>query len=224
MAFLKLQFKPGLNRDQTNYSGEGGWYECDKIRFRSGYPQKIGGWQKGNAQPFIGVCRQMGNWITTFGDNFLAVGTNKKLYIEAGGNFYDITPLRTVNPTRSTPTTDNCVNTTNGQALIRISLPVSHGAVTGSYVQISGVVGPIGGIPASEINGNREITVTSGTEFTFTTTTAATSTVSGAGGTAIVISFELEPGNVIATAGYGWGAGTWSRGAWGSGTPTSHIV
>jgi hypothetical protein len=224
MAFLKLQFKPGVNRDQTNYSGEGGWFECDKVRFRSGYPQKLGGWQKGNAQPFIGVCRQMGNWITTYSDNFLSVGTNKKLYIEAGGNFYDVTPLRTLNPTRSTPTTDNCVNTTNGQALIRIALPIAHGAVTGSYVQISGVVGPIGGIPASEINGNREITVTSSTEFTFVTTTTATSTVSGAGGTAIVISFELEPGNVITTAGYGWGAGTWSRGAWGSGTPTSPIV
>ena len=224
MSFIKLQFKPGVNRDQTNYSGEGGWYECDKVRFRSGYPQKLGGWQKGNPQPFIGVCRQMWNWITTYGDNFLSVGTNKKLYIEAAGNFYDITPLRTVNPTRTSPTTDNCVNTTNGQRLIRISLPVSHGAVTGSYVQISGVVGPIGGIPVSEINGNREITVTSTTEFTFATTTAATSTVSAAGGTAITISFELEPGNIIASAGYGWGAGTWSRGAWGTGTPSNPIV
>ena len=224
MSFIKLQFKPGVNRDQTNYSGEGGWYECDKVRFRSGYPQKLGGWQKGNPQPFIGVCRQMWNWITTYGDNFLSVGTNKKLYIEAAGNFYDITPLRTVNPTRTSPTTDNCVNTTNGQRLIRISLPIAHGAVTGSYVQISGVVGPIGGIPASEINGNREITATSTTEFTFVTTTAATSTVSGAGGTAITISFELEPGNIIASAGYGWGAGTWSRGAWGTGTPSNPIV
>ena len=224
MSFIKLQFKPGVNRDQTNYSGEGGWYECDKVRFRSGYPQKLGGWQKGSATPFIGVCRQMWNWITTYGDNFLSVGTNKKLYIETAGNFYDITPLRTVNPTRTSPTTNNCVNTTNGQALIRISLPVSHGAVTGSYVQISGVVGPIGGIPASEINGNREITVTSSTDFTFVTTTSATSTVSASGGTAITISFELEPGNVITTAGYGWGAGTWSRGAWGLGTPSGPIV
>ena len=241
MAFLKLQFKPGLNRDQTNYSGEGGWYECDKIRFRSGYPQKIGGWQKGNAQPFIGVCRQMGNWITTFGDNFLAVGTNKKLYIEAGGNFYDITPLRTVNPTRTSPTTDNCITLTLGSNVVTVTLPVAHELVTGAYVEISGVVGPLLGIPASELNGNHEVTVTSATAFTYVVSTIAGSAPSlsasfisgtyttealtgGMGGTAITIGFEIEPGNAITVTGYGWGAGTWGRDAWGLGTTTAPII
>ena len=86
MPLSKLQFRPGVNRDQTNYSNEGGWFACDKIRFRSGYPEKIGGWVKSTPTPFAGVCRNMWNWITTFSDNLLSLGTNAKLYIEAGGN------------------------------------------------------------------------------------------------------------------------------------------
>ena len=194
MAFIKLQFKPGLNRDQTNYSGEGGWFECDKVRFRSGYPQKLGGWQKGSGQSFYGVCRQLWSWITSYGDNFLAVGTNSKLYIETAGNFSDITPLRTVDPTLSSPDTNNCVNVVNGSTTVTINLATTHGAVTGSYVVISGVVGSgvpatIGGVPITEINGNHQITVIDADSFSFTVTTAATSTVSAAGGTAIDIDF-----------------------------------
>ena len=103
MAFIKLQFKPGVNRDQTDYSNEGGWYECDKIRFRSGYPQKIGGWNRATPLTFTGVCRQMNNWVTSYTDNLLAVGTNEKVYIEAGGYYYDITPLRSSVPSIITP-------------------------------------------------------------------------------------------------------------------------
>ena len=108
MALSKLQIKPGLNRDQTNYSGEGGWWDCDKIRFRSGYPEKVGGWFHTSISPFIGVCRQMWNWVTSYQDNILALGTNKKVYAEAGGNYYDITPLAA---TFDTPVTDNCFQT-----------------------------------------------------------------------------------------------------------------
>ena len=228
MPFIKLQFKPGLNRDQTNYSGEGGWFECDKIRFRSGYPQKLGGWQKGSSQPFDGVCRQMWSWITSYSDNFLAVGSNSKLYIETAGNFSDITPLRTVDPTLSSPDTDNCINVANGSTTVTINLATTHGAVTGSYVVISGVVGTgvpqtVGGVPISQINGNHQITVIDTDSFSFTVTTAATSTVSAAGGTAIDVSFEVEPGNAITTAGYGWGAGAWGRDAWGLGTTNNPI-
>ena len=97
MPFLKLNFRPGINRDQTSYSGEGGWYECDKIRFFSGYPQKLGGWQKATPYFFFGTSRQVFNWITSYNDNFLAVGTNNHVYIEVGGQFYNITPvIRTV--------------------------------------------------------------------------------------------------------------------------------
>jgi hypothetical protein len=224
MSFIKLQFKPGVNRDQTNYSGEGGWWECDKVRFRSGYPQKLGGWQKSSSLAFDGVCRQMWSWITTYGDNFLSVGTNSKLYIEVAGNFYDVTPLRTTSPTMTTPNTDNCVATSIGLTTVTINLGASHSAVTGSYVQISGVVGPVGGIPASELNANHQITVTSATSFTIEVATAATSTVASGGGTAITIGFEVEPGNAITVTGYGWGAGTWGRDAYGLGTTNNPIV
>jgi hypothetical protein len=224
MAFIKLQFKPGVNRDQTDYSNEGGWYECDKIRFRSGYPEKLGGWVKATPTPFAGVCRQMWNWITTFSDDLLALGTNEKAYIEVAGNYYDITPLRTANPTMGSPATNNCVNTTNGSTTITINLGSAHDAVTGSYVQISGVTGPtIGGIPVSEINGNHQITVIDADSFSFVVDTAATSTVSNAGGTAITIGYEVEPGNAITIAGLGWGAGTWGRSSWGLGATGSPI-
>jgi len=221
MPFLKLQFKPGLNRDQTNYSAEGSWYECDKIRFRAGYPQKLGGWAKATPNTFIGVCRQMWNWATTYGDNLLAVGTNEKVYIEAGGYYNDITPLRTGTPTFSSPTTNNAVGTTNGTTTITFTLAAPHLLATGDYVQISGVAGAtIGGVPVSEINGNRKVTVVSATVFSIVSTTSATSPTSAQGGTAIVISCELSPGYPITVEGYGWGTGTWGRNAWGLGSTT----
>jgi hypothetical protein len=224
MPFIKLQFKPGVNRDQTDYSNEGGWYECNKIRFRSGYPEKLGGWVKATPSPFIGVCRQMWNWITTFSDNFLAMGTNEKVYIEAGGYYNDITPLRTVNPIRTTPITDNSVYTsTTTPTIVTITLSSVHNAKTGNYVTISGVTGPIGGVPASQINGNHQITVLNTFSFTIPVTGPVTSNVSGSGGTAISIKFEIDTGNPIAVNGYGWGTGTWGREAWGLGS-TSPIV
>ena len=215
MAFIKLQFKPGVNRDQTDYSNEGGWYECDKIRFRSGYPEKLGGWVKATPRTFIGTCRQMWNWVTTFTDDFLAVGTNEKVYIEVGGYFYDITPIRA---TISTTNSDNCVYTTNGSRTVTITTVTATNAVAGAYVQISGVSGAVGGIPASELNANHKIvSVVSGFSFTIEVATAATSTVAGGGGTAIIVQMEINPGNPITVYGYGWGVGTWGRNAWGLG-------
>ena len=224
MPFIKLQFKPGVNRDQTDYSNEGGWFECDKIRFRSGYPEKIGGWQKATPNPFAGVCRQMNNWVTTYSDNFLGLGTSSKLYIEAGGYFNDITPLRSVDPTLTTPDTDNCIQTsTTAPTTITVVIPGGHDTQTGNYVTISGVVGPVGGVAASEINGNHQVTVLNSTTFTFSITGPVTSNSAGGGGTAISISFEIDTGNPIAVGGYGWGTGTWGRDAWGLGS-TSPIV
>jgi hypothetical protein len=218
--FIKLQFKPGVNRDQTSYSNEGGWYECDNIRFRSGYPEKLGGWVKSTPTAFLGVCRQMWNWITTFSDNLLAIGTNEKLYIGVAGSYYNITPLRS---TMVSPNTNNCINTTNGSRTVVVNLGAAHGAATNSYVQISGVSGAVGGIPAAELNSNYKITVIDADSFSFEVTTAATSTVASAGGTAIIIQFEIEPGNNITVEGYGWGVGTWGRDTWGLGTSGSPV-
>jgi hypothetical protein len=161
----------------------------------------------------------MWNWITTYSDNLMALGTHQKAYVENAGYYYNITPLRVVDPTLNTPDTDNCIYTdTTEPNIITVQLPNPHLASTGDFVQISGVVGPVGGIPASEINGNHEITVVSGIVFTFTVSSTVTSTVNGGGGTAIQIDFEIPPGNAINTAGYGWGTGTWSRGSWGLGS------
>lgn len=213
MAFIKLQFRPGLNRDQSNYTGEGGWWDCDKIRFRSGYPEKIGGWVKNSPETFLGVCRQMWNWVTSFSDNFLALGTNEKFYIEAGGNFYDITPIRA---SFATTDTDNCIETTDTSTTVTINL-TAHGANDGDRMIISGATA-VGGVPADELNAEHVVTVIDVDTLTFEVTTAATSTVGAGGGTAIDIDFLIEPGLPNTTAGYGWGTGTWSRGAWGLGS------
>ena len=218
MPLQKLQFKPGVNRDQTNYANEGGWYVCDKIRFRSSYPQKIGGWFKYTVNTLIGACRQMFSWTTTFSDNFLALGTNQKVYIEAGGNLYDITPLRATYTSATTPSTDNCFDTTNGSTSVNVNI-VGNGAAVGDWVSFSGVVGPIGGIPQSEFNTSFKIaSIVDADNFTITTTTAATSSTSNQGGTAIIAKFQIPIGYPITTFGYGWGTSTWGRGAWGSGS------
>jgi hypothetical protein len=216
MPLQKLQFKPGVNRDQTNYSNEGGFYECDKIRFRSGYPQKIGGWLRYGQITLKGICRQMFNWITSFSDNLLALGTSKKVYIEGGGFLTDITPIR---QTFSTTATDNCFDTTIGTTLVNVGI-VGHGATAGSFVTFSGVVGPIGGIPQAQFNAEFEITsITDADNFKITLGTAATSTATG-GGTAITAAFQINIGNDIAAIGYGWSAGGWSRLGWGDGALT----
>ena len=214
MPLQKLQFKPGLNRDQTNYTNEGGWNNCDKIRFRSGYPQKIGGWLRYGTFVVAGICRQVFNWITTASDNYLALGTSKKLYIEAGQILNDITPIRA---TFTTPATDNCFTTVNGSKTVTVTIN-SHGALDGDYVTFSGAVA-VGGVTAPNLNTEFIVDQVTTNTFTITVATAATSSTSG-GGSAITAAFQISVGNAIASIGYGWGAGTWSRGAWGSGNPT----
>jgi hypothetical protein len=203
MSFLKLVFKPGINRDQTNYSGEGGWSDCDKVRFFSGFPQKLGGWQKATPNLFIGVCRQVWNWVTSFTDNFLGVGTDIKLYIEVGGEFYDITPLRA---TLATPDTDDCIETTSGSTTITVNV-TAHGCLSGDYVTISGVTGDVGGVPDAKINAEHVITRVDDDIFTFTVATPAGTTVATGGGSSIDIECQIHPGYPLTTAGYGWGAG-----------------
>jgi hypothetical protein len=218
MAFIKLQFKPGVNRDQTDYSNEGGWYECDKIRFRSGYPEKIGGWVKSTPNSFDGVCRQMWNWITTFNDNFLALGTDEKVYIENGGYFNDITPFATALGGSNT----FAVN--NGIALVTVTTTTALPSWldSGEPVLIAGFVSALGGIPITELNGVRTVTVTGASSFTFATTTTASSTTS-VSGSGYTVQTEIEPGNVITVQGLGWGAGAWSRNAWGLGATNGGV-
>jgi hypothetical protein len=218
MALQKLQFRPGLNRDQTNYSNEGGWYECDKVRFRSGFPQKIGGWLRYGTSTVVGICRQMFNWITTASDNYLALGTSKKLYIEAGQTLYDVTPIR---QTFTTAVTNNCFTTVNGSKTITVAI-ASHGAIDGDYVTFSGAVA-VGGITAPNLNTEFIIAYVDANSFKITASTAATSSATG-GGTSITAAFQINVGNDNASYGYGWGAGAWGRGAWGSGSSTPIVT
>jgi hypothetical protein len=218
MPLQKLQFRPGLNRDQTNYSNEGGWYECDKVRFRSGYPQKLGGWLRYSTSTIVGICRQMFNWITTASDNYLALGTSKKLYIEAGQILYDITPIR---QTFTTTATNNCFTTVNGSKTVTVVI-ASHGSADGDYVTFSGATA-VGGITAPNLNTEFIITYVDTNTFTITAATAATSSATG-GGTSITAAFQISVGNNNASYGYGWGAGAWSRGAWGSGSATPVVI
>ena len=214
MPLSKLQFKPGLNRDQTNYAGEGGFYECDKVRFRSGFPQKIGGWLRYGTFTLAGICRQMFNYITTNLDNIMAYGTTEKLYLEVGENLVDITPLRA---TFTSPATNNCFATTNGLTTVTVNI-TAHGAAVEDWVTFSGVVGPVNGIPTSELNAEFQVvTVTGANSFTITVATAATSTGSG-GGTNITAAFQINAGVSVVFYGYGWGAGVWGRSGWGSGS------
>ena len=248
MPLQRIQFKAGVNRDQTNYSNEGGWFECDKIRFRSGYPQKIGGWLRYGVFTLIGACRSMFNWVTSFGDNIMAYGTNKKVYLDAGTRFYDITPLRA---TFGPPDTDDCFTVTQGSRVVLVNID-NHGAITGDFVTFSGVVGDItypttiGGVPISELNAEHEITVLNGNEFTITVATAAfygtgwgistwgtgkwgegdvPDTITG-GGDNITAEFQINVGFPITTFGYGWGVGTWGSGSWGlsSGQPINNAL
>jgi hypothetical protein len=214
MPLTKLVFKPGINRDKTNYSQEGGWYACDKIRFRQGFPEKIGGWEVQNFNQYVGDARSLYSYNTLTGDSVFGIGTNLKMYVAAGTTVYDITPIRT---TLTTPTTDNCFQTDGATTTVTVNI-TGHGALDNDYVTFSGATGPVGGIPASELNAEHQITYVDANSFTITVTTASTSVVAAGGGTAISAAFQWNTGYGVATLGYGWGTGTWGRSSWGSGS------
>lgn len=206
MPLQKLQFRPGLNREGTDYSNEGGYFDCDKVRFRSGYPEKIGGWIRLSNDTFLGIARALWNWVTLNGANLLGVGTNLKYYIEQGGDYNDITPLRATFNSASTPPTNNCITTTNGSTTITINY-ANYGGITGDFVTISGAT-DVGGVTAAVLNREHQITYVDLDTFTFTVTSPATSTATG-GGTNITMAFQIQTGLDVFIQGTGWGAGTW---------------
>jgi len=219
MALIKLQFRPGVNRDQTNYTGEGGWWETEKVRFFSGFPQKIGGWASYTTAQILGTCRQMWGWITTFDDNFCALGTNKKVYIEGGGSLYDITPLRD-----TTAAGDVTFAASNGSSTLTVT-DNAHGAIAGDFVTYSGAVSLGGNITAAVLNQNYEIaTVIGVNSYTITAkntsgvTVTANASDTGNGGAAVVGAYEISIGAANGYFGYGWGTGGWGRLGWGEGS------
>ena len=144
MPLSKLVFKPGINKDQTNYASEGGWFDMDKVRFRSGYPEKIGGWTVQTFDQYVGAARLLFPWGLTTGATLLCVGTNEKIYVSLGTALYDITPIRA---TFATTATDNCFGTINLSTTVLVTI-VGHGADEGAYVTFSGAA-DVGGVLAA---------------------------------------------------------------------------
>jgi len=222
MPLQKLQLRPGINKESTTLANEGTWFEMDKVRFRSGYPEKIGGWTLDTgttnsalappAGSFWGVCRSLFNWVTLSGYNLLGVGTNLKFYIQNGtiGIFYDITPIRLVDSVAA-----NAFTTVNASTTVTVN-DTSHGAATGDFVTISGVGGAINGIPATALNQEFQLTVLTANTYSIVVSSPATS--SGTTGAA-TFTYQISIGPEIFTAPNGWGAGGWG-GVTGSSTPT----
>ena len=187
MPLTKVLYKPGVNRENTRYTTEGGWYTSDKVRFRQGTPEKIGGWVRISGDVFVGICRSLWNWVTLGGENLMGVGTNLKFYIEQGGGYNDITPLRTRDYTTNLT---NPFDTTNASALVTVN-DTAHGAQAGDLVYFTGA-STVGGIPAEELNTRHVITsITNANKYVITVTTPASSTVTGGGG-AVVASYYID--------------------------------
>lgn len=205
MPLQKLQFRPGVNREGTTLANEGGWYDCDKVRFRSGYPEKIGGWAAMSYNTFLGVCRSLWNWVTLKSANLLGVGTNLKFYIEGGGAYYDITPIR-----QSTTNTTTFA-AVNGSNTITVTDTGAFGLQAGDFVTFSGAVSLGGNITATVLNKEYQIQlVISGTQYTITASIAANSSDVGNGGANTDAAYQLNVGPAINTVGTGWGVSPWS--------------
>jgi hypothetical protein len=222
MPLQKILFKPGVNRENTRYTTEGGWYDCDKIRFRQGNPETIGGWQRYSTNTFLGVCRSLWNWVTVAGANLIGVGTNLKFYIESGSAYNDITPIRA-----SSTINNNPFVATNGSAIITVT-DTAHGAITGDFVTFSSATGLGGNITATVLNAEYQITVLTANTYTFTASATANATdASGSpgGGASVVAAYQVNVGSVIQQPILGWGAGPWggggASGGWGYGTSTA---
>jgi hypothetical protein len=223
MPLQKLAFRPGTNRESTNYNNEGGWYQTNKVRFRSGQPEKIGGWARDNGalSPDIagvttsiiypasgtlwGVCRSMWNWITLSGYNLLALGTNLKYYIQNGpdGNFYDVTPLR-----ETTIAGGATFAATTGSSTIVVT-DSGYNGQTGDFVTFSGAVSLGGNVTAAILNAEFQITYISSSTYSITVSVVANSSDVGNGGASVVAAYQITTGGDVYTVGVGWGAGGW---------------
>jgi len=202
MPLQKVLLKPGLNRENTRYTSEGGWYESDKVRFRQGTPEKIGGWARISASTFVGVCRSLWNWVTLGSLNLLGVGTSWKFYIESGGVYNDVTPIRTT-------TTLTNPFTTNGTTTVTVT-DANGGFINNDYVTFYGATA-VGG---QTISGEYQLTYINSTSYTITIAAAATAATGG--GTVYAV-YQVNTGPSSTAPLSGWGASTWGSGTWGFG-------
>jgi len=221
MTLHAIRFRPGVNREQTQYTSEtvgtvtpsyqitAGWYASQNVRFRQGFPEKIGGWVPLALGTYLGVCRSLFSWSTLGGQNLIGVGTNLKFYVNQGGPYYDITPIR------YTVTLNNPFTTVNASTVVTVTA-ASSGAVLGDFVTFSGA-SAVGGIT---INGEYQIqSIVDSNTFTINAATAATSSATG-GGT-VSAAFQINVGQAIEVPLVGWGAGAWGYGSWGNGASST---
>jgi hypothetical protein len=220
MPLQKILFKPGVNRENTRYTTEGGWFECDKVRFRQGTPEVIGGWQPISGFTYQGVCRSLWNWASLAGANYIGVGTNLKFYIEQGGAYYDITPIR------STTAAGDVTFVGNGTTTVTVT-DTNHGCLTGDFVTFSGATGTY----ATTLNAQFQVTVL--TANTYTISTSPTVVASGAtGGASVVGTYQIGVGPATPVPLLGWGAGSWGSpppasgtiGTWGYGVGSTSAL
>jgi hypothetical protein len=204
MPLKKLQLRPGVNKENTRYANENGWYDSEKVRFREGTPEKIGGWSRISTNTFLGVCRSLWNWVTLTFSNLIGVGTNLKFYIANGGIYYDVTPIRYTAASGVTTFTGNGTTTVTVNA-------AAHGAINGDYVTFSGATGTY----ATLLNAEFQISNVATNSYSITTSSVVAAGSTGGG--AVVAAYQISVGFEIQQPFNGWGAGAWGAGTWGNG-------
>jgi hypothetical protein len=237
MPLKKILFRPGVNRENTRYASEalgsvnsgtnaaGGWYESEKVRFRAGTPEKIGGWVRISDETYEGVCRSLWNWVTLTGANLVGVGTNLKFYIESGGSYNDITPLRVV----PAPTINNNPFALTASTTVTVT-DTAHGCVTGDFVTFSGATTIGGGgtnVTAAVLNQEFQVTVINANTYTIVISVTPNATaISGSpgGGASVVAAYQINVGPEYAVPLIGWGAGPWGAGLWGTGGSSTSSI
>jgi len=215
MPLLRLFLKPGIDKQNTEYGAEGGWVDCDYVRFRYGLPEKIGGWTSFDQTPvnFVGAASDIFTWNSLDGSPYAVVGTNKKVYAFYGGSWADITPIR------RTVTGTITFDTTNGSTSVTVN-DTGHGAIAGDFVTFSGTTGDPGGIPNASLNNQFQIIeVLNANEYRITSPTAATSTATAAG--TANAAYQINTGADKSFIDFGWGTGTWGLSTWGTPRPPS---
>ena len=222
MPISKINFRPGVVREGTSYSNEGGWFDVNKVRFNAGLPQKIGGWVKDNTNTFLGTCRALLAWVDLAGTKYLGLGTHLKYYVELGTGYHDITPIRS-----TTSAGDVTFSATNGSSSITVA-DTAHGAVKNDFVTFSGASSLGGNITANVLNQEYQIvSITDANSYVITakdtsgTTVTANSSDSGNGGSSVVGAYQINVGLDVFISSTGWGSGAWGAGAYGESTVLS---
>ena len=212
MALIKLQFRPGINRETTAYANEGGWYDCDLVRFRYGKPESMGGWTSFSSSTFLGTTRSLMPWTALDGTTYLGMGTNLKYYAVKGTTFYDITPIRETATLGANPLETQAV-----ASGVLIVTDTAHGCFVNDFVTISGAT-DVSGITAAQINTEHQVvTVLTANTYTINTAGSALAAAVSGGGSAVVVAYQINTGLDTSVYGTGWGAGVW--GGIGPGTP-----